>query len=112
MSAVLSRGIPGNALRSFRHFFGISSGKVPAALGVWPRHNTHREIQFQEFKNSVTCTRDRHAYIRTCIHQKSPRQTKPKKGPKRKVSMNFAHFCENSGVFPQEKKRDAKLLNP
>ena len=38
--AVLSREIPGNALRafpgSFRNLSGISSGKVPAILGVWP----------------------------------------------------------------------------
>ena len=33
-------------------------------------------------------------------YQESPRQTKPKKGPKRKVHENFAHFCANSGVFP------------
>ena len=32
--------------------------------------------------------------------QESPRQTKPKKGPKRKVHENFAHFFVNSGVFP------------
>ena len=37
-------------------------------------------------------------------NQESPRQTKPKKGPKRKVHMNFAHFFVNSGVFPWEKK--------
>ena len=40
MPAVLPKGIPGNALRvfpgSFRNFSGISSGKVPAVLGVWP----------------------------------------------------------------------------
>ena len=32
------------------------------------------------------------------LHQESPRQTKPKKGPKRKV-LEFAHFFVNSGVF-------------
>ena len=31
--------------------------------------------------------------------QESPRQTKPKKGPKRKVHEIFVHFCANSGVF-------------
>ena len=31
--------------------------------------------------------------------QESPRQTKPKKGPKRKVHEFRAHFCVNSGVF-------------
>ena len=32
--------------------------------------------------------------------RESPRQTKPKKGPKRKVHEFRGHFCENSGVFP------------
>ena len=40
-------------------------------------------------------------FIFSALYQESPRQTKPKKGPKRKVHMNFAHFCVcvNSGVF-------------
>ena len=33
-------------------------------------------------------------------NQESPRQTKPKKGPKRKVHEFRTHFCVNSGVFP------------
>ena len=34
--AVLSRGIPGNALRAFPEFFWIFVRKVPSVLGVWP----------------------------------------------------------------------------
>ena len=43
-------------------------------------------------------------HVPPIFYQESPRQTKPKKGPKRKVHMNVAHFCVNSGVFPQENK--------
>ena len=38
--------------------------------------------------------------------QESPRQTKPKKGPKRKVH-EFRPFFVNSGVVPWENKRDS-----
>ena len=34
--AVLSREIPGNALRAFPEFFRNFFRKVPAVLGVWP----------------------------------------------------------------------------
>ena len=44
------------------------------------------------------------------LTQESPRQTEPKKGPKRKVHMNFAHFCVNSGVFfLRENKHDSHI---
>ena len=41
--------------------------------------------------------------------QESPLQTKPQKGPKRKVHMNFAHFCEFWCFFPWENKHDSHI---
>ena len=38
--------------------------------------------------------------------QESPRQTKPKKGPKRKAH-EFRPFFVNSGVFPLESKQES-----
>ena len=47
ISAVLSRGIPGEALRAFPEeipeFFRNFFRKVPAVLRVWPRHKHPRE---------------------------------------------------------------------
>ena len=44
--AVLSRGIPGSALRAFPGFFRNFLRKVPAVLGVWPNYT--REITILE----------------------------------------------------------------
>ena len=41
--AVLSRGIPGKALRAFPEFFRNFFRKVPAVLGVWPTKGRFRK---------------------------------------------------------------------
>ena len=69
----------------------LREGRMPSQKGRLPSRNplfcTHgfREIKLQG-NPKIT---PKHP------NQELPRQTKPKKGPKRKVHMNFAHFfCE------------------